>query len=90
MFSPLLKKYSQNLEANLCQTRGLVPVTKSDLFPLSWDAYNASFIPENILKDFAVVGISLSDTSPVLNQFISPPSSQDGFSKLADIGDGGS
>jgi hypothetical protein len=37
-----------------------------------------------------VVGISLPDASLVLNQFISPPSSQDGVPKLADIGDGGS
>jgi hypothetical protein len=90
MFLPLLRKYSQNLEAYLCQTQGLVPVTKGDLFPLSWDAYNASFIPENILKSFEVVGILPSDASSVLNWFISLPSSQDEVSKLADIGDGGS
>jgi hypothetical protein len=90
MFSPLSGKYSQNLEAYLYQTQGLVPVTKGDLFPLFWDAYNASFTPENILKSFEVVGISPPDASPVLNRFISPPSPQDGVPKLADVGDGGS
>jgi hypothetical protein len=90
MFLPLSGKYSQNLEAYLNQTQGLVPVTKGDFFPLFWDAYNGSFIPENILKSLEVVGISLPDASLVLNQFISPPSSQDRVPKLADIGDGGS
>jgi hypothetical protein len=90
MFSPLSGKYSQNLEAYLYQTQGLVPVTKGDFFPLFWDAYNASFTPENILKSFEVVGISPPDASPVLNRFISPPSPQDGVPKLADVGDGGS
>jgi hypothetical protein len=90
MFSPLSGKYSQNLEAYLYQTTGLVPVTKGDFFPLFWDAYNASFTPENILKSFKVVGISSPDASPVLNRFIPLPSPQDEVPKLADVGDGGS
>jgi hypothetical protein len=89
MFLPLLAKYSQKLEAHLHLTQGLVPLTKGDFFPLFWDAYNASFIPENILKSFDVTGISPPDASKVLNRFISPPSLQDAVPKLANVGDGG-
>ena len=90
MFSPLSAKYSQKLEAYLHLTQGLVPLTKGDFFPLFWDAYNASFIPENILKSFEVTGISPPNASKVLNRFISSPSLQDTVPKLADVGDGGS
>jgi hypothetical protein len=63
---------------------------KDNFFLLFWDVYNASFIPENIVKNFEVVGISPPDALPVLNRFISPPSPKDRASKLADVGDRGS
>jgi hypothetical protein len=90
MFLPLLAKYFQKLEAHLHLTQGLVLLTKGDFFLLFWEAYNASFIPKNILKSFEVTGISPPDASKVLNRFISPRFLQDMIPKLADVGDGGS
>ena len=87
MFAPLSKQYSVELSRYLHQAQGLIPVKKSDFFPLFWTSYTSSFTRQNILKAFEATGVEPPDADAVLRRFKTTTPEQDEGLEFREHGD---
>ena len=69
MFKPLSSAYSHELTEHTQNSQGLLPIKKSDFFPLFWKAWVSSFTEKTILKSFEATGIWPMDPGVILKRF---------------------
>ncbi|KNG45663.1 pogo transposable [Stemphylium lycopersici] len=69
MFKPLSLAYSKALSDHLQTTQGLIPINKTDFFPLFWQAWISSFKKDTILKAWEATGIWPQAAERVLKRF---------------------
>jgi hypothetical protein len=69
MFKPLAAAYSKELTNHIHTTQGLIPINKTDFFPLFWQAWTSSFKKETILKAWEATGIWPQAAERVLKRF---------------------
>ena len=78
IFGPLSTAYSTELSSHLHRSQGLLPIKKSDFFPLFWKAWSSSLKETTVLSSFEATGISPLNADVILNRFIySTPDEQD-------------
>jgi hypothetical protein len=58
MFKPLATGYSNEVAAFIERSQGYTSISKRDLFPLFYRAWQASFKETTILKAFEATGLS--------------------------------
>jgi transposase len=73
MFKPLSSAYSKALTNHLQTTQGLIPINKTDFFPLFWQAWVPSFKDEAILKAWEATGIWPQEAEHILKRFNHEP-----------------
>jgi hypothetical protein len=69
MFKALSSAYSNALSDHLQTTQGLIPINKTDFFPLFWQAWTSSFHEDAILKAWEATGIWPQAAESVLKRF---------------------
>jgi hypothetical protein len=69
MFKSLSSAYAKELSDHLQTTQGLIPINKSDFFPLFWQAWLSSFKEDAILKAWEATGIWPQAAERVLSRF---------------------
>ena len=69
MFKPLSSAYSKALSDHFLTTQGLIPINKTDFFPLFWQAWISSFKKHTILKAWEAKGIWPQAAERVLKRF---------------------
>lgn len=69
LFKPLSQAYSSELSAFLQRSQGLLPIKKSDFFPLFWKAWISPLKQTTILKSFEATGISPMNPDVILDRF---------------------
>jgi hypothetical protein len=69
MFKPLSTAYSTELSSHLHRSQGLLPIKKSDFFPLFWKAWVSSFKEMTILSSFEATGITPLNPNIILDRF---------------------
>jgi hypothetical protein len=77
MFKPLSTAHSAELTEYLFRSQGLIPIQKSDFFPLFWKVWMSSFTQGLIQKSFGAAGIIPPDADVILQRFNYYPSGKD-------------
>ncbi|KAJ6436785.1 DDE superfamily endonuclease, CENP-B-like protein [Purpureocillium lavendulum] len=70
LFSPLSTAYSNQLIQWTAKTQGLVGLSKREFWTLFWNAFEASFTPENVASGWKRTGLLPFDPEVVLSQII--------------------
>ena len=81
-FKPLSSAYKHHLTMFTHKSQGLLPVKKSDFFPLFWQAWTDTFTEKTVLRSFEATGISPLNPSLVVDKFIQEDS--EAFSSNSD------
>jgi hypothetical protein len=88
MFLPLSKEYSAELSPHLRHNQGLIPIKKSDVFPLLCASWTSSFTFTNILRAFEGTGVAPPMADVVLRRFNTTTPEQDRSTEIGEHGDG--
>ncbi|KAJ6437943.1 DDE superfamily endonuclease, CENP-B-like protein [Purpureocillium lavendulum] len=70
LFSPLSTAYSNQLIQWTAKTQGLVGLSEREFWTLFWNAFEASFTPENVASGWKRTGLLPFDPEVVLSQII--------------------
>lgn len=68
LFSPLSTAYTKQLIQWTAKTQGLISLSKREFWTLFWNAFEASFSPENIASGWERTGLLPFDPEVVLSQ----------------------
>ncbi|KAJ6436142.1 Arginine--tRNA ligase, cytoplasmic-like protein [Purpureocillium lavendulum] len=68
LFSPLSTAYTKQLIQWTAKTQGLISLSKREFWTLFWNAFEASFSPENIASGWERTGLLPLDPEVVLSQ----------------------
>lgn len=68
LFSPLSTAYTNQLIQWTAKTQGLIGLSKREFWTLFWNAFEASFSPENIASSWKRTGLPPFDPEVVLSQ----------------------
>ena len=72
-FRPLAQNYSKGLGDFIFKTAGITSFTKSDFFPIFWQAWQSSFNKRNISSAWKKAGLNPWDPDEVLKTLKKPP-----------------
>jgi hypothetical protein len=75
MFKPLATAYSNKVAGFMERSQGLTPMSKRDIFPLFYRAWEASFKGMMILKAFKATGLSPFNPEVIFKRFNTTSSS---------------
>ena len=90
IFSPLSKRYTDELNKSLQRSQGRSRITKRDFYGNFWPAWSSTTTSELILKSFQATGVWPMDADAVLKRFNNHPPRQDDDPEIGVQGDGDS
>ncbi|KNG44705.1 hypothetical protein TW65_08484 [Stemphylium lycopersici] len=88
LFSPLSKRYTEELTQRLHRTQGISRITKRDFYSNFWPAWSSTMTHDLILKSFQATGVWPMDAEPVLQRWNNQPQQQDDELEIGEQGDG--